>query len=118
MACAVALAHVRALDVPEASGQRFITSQGPFAGQDYCDVSLRRRHKAAVAYLTSGQVLHKRFPDLPNIPVGKPNTHDELVKDMNVFDGFKATKVLGIKYIPFEETVVEMAESLKKRFNF
>ncbi|RSH88686.1 methylglyoxal reductase (NADPH-dependent) gre2 [Saitozyma podzolica] len=96
----VALAHVRALDVPEASGQRFITSQGPFAGQDYCDV------------------LHKRFPDLPNIPVGKPNTHDELIKDMNVFDGSKATKVLGIKYIPFEETVVEMADSLKKRFTF
>jgi hypothetical protein len=63
-------------------------------------------------------VLHKRFPDLPNIPVGKPNTHDELIKDMNVFDGSKATKVLGIKYIPFEETVVEMADSLKKRFTF
>jgi hypothetical protein len=40
MVCAVTLAHVRALDVPEASRQRFITSQGPFAGQDYCDVSL------------------------------------------------------------------------------
>jgi hypothetical protein len=37
---------------------------------------------------------------------------------MNVFDGSKATKVLGIKYIPFEETVVEMADSLKKRFTF
>ena len=40
MVYAVTLAHVRALDVPEASRQRFITSQGPFAGQDYCDVSL------------------------------------------------------------------------------
>ncbi|GFZ47026.1 hypothetical protein JCM24511_04252 [Saitozyma sp. JCM 24511] len=53
---AVSLAQIRALDVPEASRQRFITSQGPFAGQDYCD----------------------RFPDPPNIPVGKLNTHDEL----------------------------------------
>ncbi|ODO08642.1 D-lactaldehyde dehydrogenase [Cryptococcus wingfieldii CBS 7118] len=94
----VALAHVRALTVSEAGGNRFIVSAGPFAGQDYVDV------------------LHKRFPDLPDIPVGKPGTHDEIVKDSNVFNGAKATKVLGVEYKTFEDTVVEMAESLQKRF--
>ncbi|AAW43616.1 hypothetical protein CNBE3560 [Cryptococcus deneoformans B-3501A] len=94
----VALGHVRALTVPEAGGQRFIVGAGPFAAQDYCDV------------------LHKRFPEIPNIPVGKPNSHDEIVKGANIFDGSKATKVLGIQYSSFEETVVEMAESLRKRF--
>ncbi|WVQ81865.1 hypothetical protein IAT38_003992 [Cryptococcus sp. DSM 104549] len=94
----VALAHVRALTVPEAAGNRFIVGAGPFAGQDYCDV------------------LHKRFPDIPNVPVGKPGTHDEIVKNANVFDGAKATKVLGVKYQTFEETTVEMAESLRAKF--
>ncbi|WWD19049.1 hypothetical protein CI109_103507 [Kwoniella shandongensis] len=94
----VALGHVRALTVPEAAGQRFIVGAGAFAGQDYVDI------------------LHKRFPELKNIPVGKPGTHDEIVKNSNIFDGQKATKVLGIKYETLEDTVVEMAESLRKKF--
>ncbi|KAK8854804.1 hypothetical protein IAR55_003543 [Kwoniella newhampshirensis] len=94
----VALAHVKALTVPEAGGNRFIVGAGPFACQDYCDI------------------LHKRFPELKNIPVGKPGTHDEICKDANVFDGTKATKVLGFQYETLEDTVVEMTESLRKRF--
>jgi len=35
----VAKAHVKALLVPEAGGKRFTTSAGPFAAQDWCDVS-------------------------------------------------------------------------------
>jgi len=96
----VALAHVRALTVEEAGAQRFITGNGAFSGQDYCDI------------------LHKHFPDLPNVPVGKPGTHDEICKNANVFDGTKATQVLGIKYETLEDTVVEMCKSLRKRFNF
>jgi hypothetical protein len=34
----VAKAHVQALLVPEAGGERFTTSAGPFAAQDWCDV--------------------------------------------------------------------------------
>jgi hypothetical protein len=34
----VARAHIRALEVQEAGGNRFITGAGPFAGQDYVDV--------------------------------------------------------------------------------
>jgi len=34
----VAKAHVKALLVPEAGGERFTTSAGPFAAQDWCDV--------------------------------------------------------------------------------
>jgi hypothetical protein len=63
-------------------------------------------------------VLHKRFPDLPNVPVGQPGAHDELIKSMNVFDGSKAAKQLKLDYVPFEETVVEMCKSLRKRFSF
>ncbi|RSH88684.1 methylglyoxal reductase (NADPH-dependent) gre2 [Saitozyma podzolica] len=96
----VALAHVRALEVPEASGQRFSTSAGAFTPQDYVDV------------------LHKDFPDLKNVPVGKTNAHDEYTKDMDFVDGSKAEKVLGIKYKSFEQTVVEMCKSVRERFGF
>ena len=34
----MAKAHVQALVVPEAGGERFTTSAGPFAAQDWCDV--------------------------------------------------------------------------------
>lgn len=95
----VALAHVRALTVSEAGGHRFITSNGPFAGQDYCDI------------------LHKHFPELPDVPTGKPNSRDEIIKAMPFFDGAEATRVLGIKYEALEDTVQEMCNSLRKRFN-
>jgi len=58
--------------------------------------------------------LHKHFPNLPNIPVGKPGTHDEIVKGSNVFIGKKATDVLGVQYHTMEETVVEMTKSLQR----
>lgn len=93
------MGHVRALTVPEAGGQRFIISAGPLAGQDYADI------------------LHKRFPEVKNVPVGKSGTHDEVCKELDIFDGKKAEKVLGIKYRTPEETVVDMFESLRKRFN-
>ncbi|CAD6566020.1 MAG: methylglyoxal reductase (NADPH-dependent) gre2 [Tremellales sp. Tagirdzhanova-0007] len=96
----VALAHVRALTVGEAAGNRFITANGPFTGQDYCDI------------------IHKHFPDLPNVPIGNPYTHDEICKTMSVFDGAKATKVLGVKYETLEDTVVEMGKCLRRRFDF
>ena len=64
------------------------------------------------------QIIHKRFSDLPNVPTGHPNTHDEVCKTMNAFDGAKATKVLGIKYETLEDTVVEMGQSLRQRFDF
>jgi hypothetical protein len=64
------------------------------------------------------QVLHKDFPDLKNVPVGKTNAHDEYTKDMDFVDGSKAEKVLGIKYKSFEQTVVEMCKSVRERFGF
>ena len=64
------------------------------------------------------QILHKHFPDLPDVPTGKPHTHDEIVKSTNVFVGAHATKVLGVKYESLEDTVVEMTKSLRQRYHF
>lgn len=38
MICSAAKAHVSALLVPEAGGERFIIAAGPCAGQDFADV--------------------------------------------------------------------------------
>ncbi|ODN78724.1 hypothetical protein L202_04291 [Cryptococcus amylolentus CBS 6039] len=94
----VALAHVRALTVPEAGGNRFIVGAGAFAGQDFVDG------------------IHKNFPDVKNVPVGTPGTHDEICKDLDIFDGSKAEKVLGIKYTTLNDSIIQMFESLRKRF--
>ncbi|TYJ53106.1 hypothetical protein B9479_006287 [Cryptococcus floricola] len=94
----VALAHVRALTVPEAGGNRFIVGAGAFAGQDFVDG------------------IHKNFPDVKNVPVGTPGKHDEICKDLDIFDGSKAEKVLGINYTTLNDSIIRMFESLRKRF--
>ncbi|ORX38574.1 D-lactaldehyde dehydrogenase [Kockovaella imperatae] len=96
----VAEGHVLALTKPDAAGERFIVGNGPFAGQDICDV------------------IHKRFPDLKDVPVGKPGTHDEITKDANVFDGSKAHKELGIQYVSLEDSVYQTVKSVRERFHF
>lgn len=95
----VALAHFLALTVPEAGGERFIISNGPFSGQDIVDI------------------LHTFPSPPPNLPVGKPGSGPENNKSANVHSGKKAEKVLGIKYTPLNVTVQDMYKSLKERFN-
>ncbi|ODN82345.1 hypothetical protein L198_07765 [Cryptococcus wingfieldii CBS 7118] len=94
----VALAHVRALTAPEAGGSRFIVGAGSLAGQDFVDG------------------IHKNFPAVKNVPVGTPGKHDEICKDLDIFDGSKAEKVLGIKYTTLNDSIIQMFESLRKRF--
>ncbi|WVR07580.1 hypothetical protein IAU60_004622 [Kwoniella sp. DSM 27419] len=97
-----ALGHVRALTVEEAGGERFITGNGPVSGNDYV------------------LEIAKDFPDLQNVPKGNddPSYKDKLNADGILHDGSKATRVLGIKYRPVEETLRDMGKSLRERFNF
>ncbi|WWC63268.1 uncharacterized protein I303_105868 [Kwoniella dejecticola CBS 10117] len=94
----VAEAHIRALEVVEASGQRFITGAGYLLGQAIVDG------------------IHKRFPDAKNVPVGKPGEYEETTSKMNLFNGDKAKKVLGINYKSLEQSTYETGESLFKKF--
>ncbi|CAE7215609.1 unnamed protein product [Rhizoctonia solani] len=85
----VALAHVRALEVPEAGGQRFIASGGTLCWQDALDVLQ------------------------PPNPRGTPGSGKGLVHSR--YDASKATKVLGINFKGLEETVRDTEEGLKQR---
>jgi len=90
----VAVAHSRALSVNEASGQRFLTSAGPFSWQDIYDV-LR---EAGVA----------------DVPEGYPGTQDR--STYYIQDGAKAARVLGVKYTTLKESSVDTINSIRERF--
>ncbi|KAG9100179.1 methylglyoxal reductase (NADPH-dependent) gre2 [Ceratobasidium sp. UAMH 11750] len=85
----VAQAHLRALELPEASGERFITCLGPYTWQDALDV----------------------LP--PSYPRGTPGA-GKSVKHTR-FDSTKATRVLGIEFKGFETTIQDTERDLRKR---
>ncbi|CUA76880.1 NADPH-dependent aldehyde reductase ARI1 [Saccharomyces cerevisiae S288c] [Rhizoctonia solani] len=85
----VALAHLRALEIPEAGGQRFITAGGAFCWQDPLDAL--------------------QPPNPRGIPgIGKGLIHSR-------YDASKATKVLGISFKNLEESVRDTEEGLRQR---
>ncbi|TYJ56113.1 hypothetical protein B9479_003223 [Cryptococcus floricola] len=96
-----AMGHVRALEVEEAAGQRFITGNNSYSGNDFA---------LSIA---------KAYPDLPNVPKGNPDPayNQKLRDDYNFFDGSKATRVLGLQYRSRDETLGGMARSLRERFD-
>lgn len=60
--------------------------------------------------------MHKLYPKIEGVPVGNPGTHDELVKDGFVFNSDKAKKILGVKFTSWDDTIVDMTDSLRARF--
>ncbi|EUC59855.1 NADPH-dependent aldehyde reductase [Rhizoctonia solani AG-3 Rhs1AP] len=87
----VAFAHIRALGVEEAGGQRFIISSAPFCWQDALDAL-----------------------DLPaGLPRGTPGSGKGL--DHIIFSNSKVKRLLGINFKGLKETVRDTVESLQKR---
>jgi nucleoside-diphosphate-sugar epimerase len=89
----VALAHVRAIEVPEAGGERFFVTAGFFANKDIADI-IRGTHPE----------LESKLP-----PKDSPS---DLPKDIYGYDNSKSQNVLGIKYVPLKKTVVDTVDSL------
>lgn len=95
----VAEAHYKALITPEAGGNRFIVSAGPYCGQDIVDI------------------IHSWPGDkIKSVPVGKPGTGPEIDAKANVFVGKKAHDVLGFHYTKLYISVEDMYKSLVERF--
>lgn len=90
----VALAHVRAIEVPEAAGKRFLASAGPYSNAQL------------------GRIVQDNFPQLA----------DKLPEEIKVADGPASFRIdttplheiLGISFRPLEETVVDTVKSLLK----
>jgi len=90
----VALAHIRALEIPAAGGERFTLNKASFTFQRFYDIL----HDAGVE----------------DIPKGFPGCD----KDTKFIyhDGSKAERVLKFKYIDTKDTVVDTLRSVRKRF--
>ncbi|WWC94420.1 hypothetical protein V866_001262 [Kwoniella sp. B9012] len=96
----VALAHVKAMMIEEAGGNRFVVSGGPYSGNDLC------------------LVLSKEFPEIKGVPRANPNPEycEEVHASTNMLDGSKAQRVLGMKYRTFQECAKDTIISLRQRF--
>ncbi|CAE6485992.1 unnamed protein product [Rhizoctonia solani] len=103
----IALAHVRALEVEEAGGQRFITSSGPFCWQDALDVlDLPPEFPRGIP----GSVDVLDLP--PEFPRGIPGSGKAL--NHIVFSHTKANKMLGIEFKGLQECVRDTVKDLEK----
>ncbi|KAL9112976.1 MAG: hypothetical protein Q9227_002841 [Pyrenula ochraceoflavens] len=91
----LALAHVRAIEVPEAAGQRFFVTAGYFANKDIAEI------------------IRDNFPDLAS---GLPpkDTPSDMPKDIFKIDNSRSKEVLGLKYRPLKESIVDLVKSMKE----
>lgn len=89
----LALAHVRAIELPEAAGQRFFITAGYYSNAEIANI------------------IKKNFPDLANKLPDKIETD---VPDPQAFgyDNSRSKKVLGLKYRSLEESVTDTVKSL------
>ncbi|EJD07758.1 NAD-binding protein [Fomitiporia mediterranea MF3/22] len=90
----VALGHVRALEVPEAGGQRFILSSEMFIWQNWFDAA--------------------NSLGLPDVPQGTPGAGKDF-KYKFVYDSSRAKNVLGIQFRDIKTTTKDTVEDFKKR---
>jgi nucleoside-diphosphate-sugar epimerase len=89
----VALAHVRAIEVPEAGGQRFFSVAGQFTNKKLAEI-IRESHPELESKLPS--------KDVPN----------DMLADFYGYDNTKSIEVLGLKYRTLEESVNDTVKSL------
>lgn len=89
----VALAHVKAIEVPEAGGERFFVTAGFFSNKKLADIA-RETHPE----------LESKLP-----PADAPNDFPENIFEI---DNNKSQKILGLKYRPLKQTVSDTIDSL------
>ncbi|TRX92654.1 hypothetical protein FHL15_006328 [Xylaria flabelliformis] len=96
----VAKAHVAAMERPEAGGNRFFVTTGLFANKEI--VPIVRKHFPQIA------------DKLPEDGVQGGDYPGGSVDNVYKYDNSKATKVLGIDWIPFEQSIVDTIGSVLK----
>lgn len=90
----VALAHVRAIEVPEAGGKRFFVVAGYFSNKDIIDI-----------VRDSNPELESKLPP--------KDFESDLPKNIYEIDNRRSKDVLGLKYKPLRETVEDTVSSLQ-----
>ncbi|EAQ88586.1 hypothetical protein CHGG_05205 [Chaetomium globosum CBS 148.51] len=90
----VALAHVRAMTVPDAAEKRFYVVGGFFSN-----------------YLIAS-IVRCRFPQLETLLPPAENVKDDFPEEHWAFDNSRSKEVLGLEYTGLEKTVVDTVESI------
>ncbi|KEP48769.1 NADPH-dependent aldehyde reductase [Rhizoctonia solani 123E] len=104
----VALAHVRALEVEEAGGQRFITASAFYCWQDT---------RTWVLLSDNVHLTYQVLVDVLNLPPGFPRGTPGAGKALKhiVFSHAKAKKILGMEFKGLQECMRDTVEGLQKR---
>ncbi|PWY70074.1 ketoreductase [Aspergillus eucalypticola CBS 122712] len=89
----VALAHVRAIEVPEAGGQRFFVTAGYYTNKEIADV------------------VRESLPELEDKLPSKDIPSD-FPADIYGYDNKRSVDVLGIQYRTLKESIADTAKSL------
>jgi nucleoside-diphosphate-sugar epimerase len=89
----VAFAHVRAIEVPEAGGQRFFAVGGYFTNKMIADI------------------IREDYPEKKSI-LPPEDVADDLPVDVYGYDNKKSIEVLGLKYRTLKETVGDTVKLL------
>ena len=91
----VALAHIRALQVDEAGGQRFLITGGYFSNKQIADI------------------IRKLYPELAreNLPPSK-ETNDDTPLDVYGYNNRKSREVLGLRYRTLDECIQDTVASM------
>ncbi|KAI1407530.1 NAD(P)-binding protein [Hypoxylon sp. FL1857] len=88
----VALAHLRAMKLPEAGGNRFYIVGGHFSNKRIADV------------------IRKSYPEFAGLL--PPDAHDDFPADVYQFDNSKSRKMLGLEYASLEKSVKDTVQSI------
>ncbi|KAJ8508026.1 hypothetical protein ONZ45_g9660 [Pleurotus djamor] len=93
--------HVRALEIPEAGGERVIISAGPFVWQEWLDAANALSPPATL-------------PTSVKLASGVPGSAAGAIYMID-YDTAKAAKIFGLKYRTMQETVRDVLEDVAKR---
>lgn len=91
----LALAHVKAMEIPDAGGKRFFITSGYFCNKQIADI------------------VRDNFPEYEGKVPAKEVEGGEFPKEVFKYDNRRAVEVLGMEWTPFEKSIVDLVKSLK-----
>lgn len=92
----LALAHVKAIEIPDAADKRFFITTGYFSNKEIVEI------------------VRKHFPEYESELPGKDVKGGDYPKEgIYKYDNSRTVEVLGIKFRSLEESIVDLVKSLK-----
>jgi len=92
----LALAHVKAMELPEAANKRFFITAGYFSNKEIAEI------------------IRKNFPALEKeLPAKDVKGGDYPKEGLYKYDNSRTVNVLGVKFRSLEESVVDLVKSLQ-----